>query len=148
MKWCLMSSDVGWHIRDKLRSMPKPAWFNKSLSPRKPEGLLGRTARTATSTLTQLLNYVCFVFCRCISSLIFRLIKKTCFDAPDDSRLFLVTACSQCLFSWSVWDGWNVTKFTKYKWSQKHLYKCIKWIFAFWVTGIPPKQKGQWNKST
>ena len=23
MKWCLMSSDVGWHIRDKLRPMPK-----------------------------------------------------------------------------------------------------------------------------
>ena len=23
MKWCLMSSDVRWHIRDKLRPMPK-----------------------------------------------------------------------------------------------------------------------------
>ena len=23
MKWCLMSSDVGWHIRDKLWPMPK-----------------------------------------------------------------------------------------------------------------------------
>ena len=23
MKWCLMSSDVSWHIRDKLRPMPK-----------------------------------------------------------------------------------------------------------------------------
>ena len=23
MKWCLMFSDVGWHIRDKLRPVPK-----------------------------------------------------------------------------------------------------------------------------
>ena len=28
-------------------------WFNIALRPRKPEGSLGRTARTATSTLTQ-----------------------------------------------------------------------------------------------
>jgi len=28
MKWCLMSSDVGWHIRDKLRSMPKNGSVN------------------------------------------------------------------------------------------------------------------------
>ena len=57
MNWCLMSSDVSWHIRDKLWPMPKHG-FNKSLRPRKPEGSLGRTAMTATSTLTQLLNYV------------------------------------------------------------------------------------------
>ena len=30
---------------------------NNSLRPRKPEGLLGRTAQDVTSTLTQLLNY-------------------------------------------------------------------------------------------
>ena len=40
MSWCLMSSDVSWHIRDKLWPMP-----NKSLRPRKPEGSLGRTAQ-------------------------------------------------------------------------------------------------------
>ena len=28
MKWCLMSSDVGWHIRDKLRPMPKHGSIN------------------------------------------------------------------------------------------------------------------------
>ena len=33
------------------------AWFNIALRPRKPEGSLGRQPRTATSTLTQLLNY-------------------------------------------------------------------------------------------
>ena len=33
------------------------AWFNIALRPRKPEGSLGQP-RTATSTLTQLLNYV------------------------------------------------------------------------------------------
>ena len=33
------------------------ARFNKSLHPQKPEGSLGRTAQTSTSTLTQLLNY-------------------------------------------------------------------------------------------
>ena len=43
MKWCLMSSDVGWHIRDKQTNAE--AWFNKSLRPRKPEGSLGRTAQ-------------------------------------------------------------------------------------------------------
>ena len=28
MKWCLMSSDVGWHIGDKLRPMPKHGSIN------------------------------------------------------------------------------------------------------------------------
>ena len=28
MKWCLMSSDVGWHIRDKLKPMPKHGSIN------------------------------------------------------------------------------------------------------------------------
>ena len=28
MKWCLMSSDVRWHIRDKLRPMPKHGSIN------------------------------------------------------------------------------------------------------------------------
>ena len=44
MKWCLMSSDASWHIRDKLWPMPKHG-FNHSLRPRKPEGSLGRTAQ-------------------------------------------------------------------------------------------------------
>ena len=48
MSWCLMSSDVIWHIRDKLWPMPKPSGFNNSLRPRKPEGSLGRTARART----------------------------------------------------------------------------------------------------
>ena len=39
------------------------ARFNKSFRPRKPEGSLGRTARTATSTLTQLLNSVFYSIC-------------------------------------------------------------------------------------
>ena len=43
MKWCLMSSDVSWHIRDKLWPMPKHGSIN--LRPRKPEGSLGRTAQ-------------------------------------------------------------------------------------------------------
>ena len=38
VKCCLMSSDVSWHIRDKLWPMPKHG-------PRKPEGSLGRTAQ-------------------------------------------------------------------------------------------------------
>ena len=46
MKWCLMSSDVSWHIRDKLTVVTNTeAWFNNSLRPRKPEGSLGRTAQ-------------------------------------------------------------------------------------------------------
>jgi len=44
MKWCLMSSDVSWHIRDKLWPMPKHG-STKPLRPRKPEGSLGRTAQ-------------------------------------------------------------------------------------------------------
>ena len=42
-----MSSDVSWHIRDKLRPVPKhvDVWFNIALRPRKPEGSLGRTAQ-------------------------------------------------------------------------------------------------------
>ena len=37
--WCLMSSDVGWHIRDNAW-----AWFNITLRPWKPYGSLGRAA--------------------------------------------------------------------------------------------------------
>ena len=40
----LMSSDVGWHIRDKLRPVPKHGSII-ALRPRKPEGSLGRTAQ-------------------------------------------------------------------------------------------------------
>ena len=45
MSWCLMSSDVSWHIRDKLLPMHKTARFNKSLRSRKPERSLERTAQ-------------------------------------------------------------------------------------------------------
>ena len=41
MSWCLMSSDVMRHIRDKLW-LNAEARFSKSLRPRKPEGSLGR----------------------------------------------------------------------------------------------------------
>ena len=44
MSWCLMSSDVSWHIRDKFVTNAE-ARFNNSLRPRKPEGSLGRTAQ-------------------------------------------------------------------------------------------------------
>ena len=44
MSRCLMSSDVSWHIRDKLWPMPKHGSII-SLRPRKPEGSLGRTAQ-------------------------------------------------------------------------------------------------------
>ena len=42
---CLMSSDVSWHIRDKLRPTAAEAWFSIALRPRKPEGSLGRIAQ-------------------------------------------------------------------------------------------------------
>ena len=46
MNWCLMSSDVMRHIRDKLWPISAEARCNKSLRPRKPEGSrLGRTAQ-------------------------------------------------------------------------------------------------------
>ena len=44
MKWCLMSSDVGWHIRDQLRPMPKHGSIYLYVHG-KPEGSLGRTAQ-------------------------------------------------------------------------------------------------------
>ena len=40
--WRLMSLDVGWHIRDKLRPMPM---VNIALRPRKPDASLGWTAQ-------------------------------------------------------------------------------------------------------
>ena len=44
VKWCLMSSDVSWHIRDKLWPMPKHGSINLYVHG-KPEGSLGRTAQ-------------------------------------------------------------------------------------------------------
>ena len=59
MKWCLMSSDVSWHIRDKLWPMPKHASI--ILYPASTETRrfvrTDSSVRTATSTHTQLLNY-------------------------------------------------------------------------------------------
>ena len=63
MSWWLMSSDVIGHIvRDKLWPMPKPAGFNNSLRPQKPEGSLGTDSpgqdwRPPRLSGTQLLNY-------------------------------------------------------------------------------------------
>ena len=44
MKFCLMSSDVSWHIRGQVRTNAE-ARCNNSLRPGKPEGSLGRTAQ-------------------------------------------------------------------------------------------------------
>ena len=56
MQWCLMSSDVSWHIRNKLWPMPKHgsmiAYVHGNQKAR-----YDRQLRTATSTFTQLLNY-------------------------------------------------------------------------------------------
>ena len=55
-KCCLMSSDVSWHIRDKLWPMPKHG--STILYVRGNQKVRSdRWPRTATSTLTQLLNY-------------------------------------------------------------------------------------------
>ena len=53
---CLMSSDVNWHIRDKLWPMPKHGSINLYVHGNQKARKDGQP-RTATSTLTQLLNY-------------------------------------------------------------------------------------------
>ena len=50
MKWCLMSSDVGWHIREVVTNAE--AWFNNSLRPWKPEGSSGQPLRLSHSSWT------------------------------------------------------------------------------------------------
>jgi len=55
MKCCLVSSDVRWHIRDKLWPVPKHGSVNLYV-----HGNQNRQPRTSTLTLTQLLNYVLF----------------------------------------------------------------------------------------
>ena len=57
MKWCLMSSGVGWHLRDKLRPMPKHGSINLYIHGSQKAHKDGQP-RMATSTLTQLLTYV------------------------------------------------------------------------------------------
>ena len=56
MSWCLMSSDVTWHIRDKLWPMPKHGSIILYIQGNQKARYDGQP-RTATSTLTQLLNY-------------------------------------------------------------------------------------------
>ena len=56
MKCCLMSSDVSWHIRDKLWPMPKHGAIIIYVHGNQKARQDGQP-RTATSTLTQLLNY-------------------------------------------------------------------------------------------
>ena len=56
MNWCLMSSDVMRHIRDKLWPMPKHGAINLYVHGNQKARLDGQP-RTSTSTLTQLLNY-------------------------------------------------------------------------------------------
>jgi len=66
VKWCLMSSDVSWHIRDKLQPMLKYSsiilYVHGNQKARKD-----RQPRMATSTLTQLLNCNDLVSC-CFTS--------------------------------------------------------------------------------
>ena len=50
MKWCLMSSDVSWHIREVVTNAE--AWFNNSLCPWKPEGSSGQPLRLSHSSWT------------------------------------------------------------------------------------------------
>ena len=58
VKCCLMSSDISWHIiRDKLWPMPKHGSINLYVHGNQKARWDGQP-RTATSTLTQLLNYV------------------------------------------------------------------------------------------
>ena len=45
MSWCLMSSDVSWHIRDKLWPMPKHGSIILYVHGNRAEGSLGRTAQ-------------------------------------------------------------------------------------------------------
>ena len=59
MSWCLMSSDVIWHIRDKLWPMPKHGSIILYVHGNQKAHLDGQP-RTSTSTLTQLLNYDLF----------------------------------------------------------------------------------------
>ena len=54
MMMMIMSSDVSWHIRDKLWPMPKHGSVILSLRPRKPEGSLGRPPRLSHSSWTML----------------------------------------------------------------------------------------------
>ena len=51
MKWCLISSDISWHIRDKLWPMPK---HSIQLYVHGNQKARHGQLRTATSTLTQL----------------------------------------------------------------------------------------------
>ena len=51
-KWCLMSSDVGWHIRDKLRPVPKHGSINLYVHRSHWEGSSGRTPRLSHSSWT------------------------------------------------------------------------------------------------
>ena len=56
MSWCLMSSDVIWHIRDKLWPMPKHGSIILYVHGNQKSRQYGQP-RMSTSTLTQLLNY-------------------------------------------------------------------------------------------
>ena len=56
MNWCLMSSDVMRHIKDKLWPMPKHGAINLYVHGNQKARWDGQP-RTSTSTLTQLLNY-------------------------------------------------------------------------------------------
>ena len=55
--WCLMSLDVGWHVRDKLRPVCEQGSIVLYVHGNQKARQDGQP-RTATSTLTQLLNYV------------------------------------------------------------------------------------------
>ena len=67
MSWCLMSSDVIWHIRDKLWPMPKHGSVILYVS-RKPEGSLGRTAQDVhlDSHTAPELWFMCVCVCVCV----------------------------------------------------------------------------------
>ena len=63
MKWCLMSSDVSWHIRDKLWPMPKHGSIILYVHGNQ-KARYGGQPRTATSTLTDTAPKLCVSRCR------------------------------------------------------------------------------------
>ena len=75
---CLMSSDVSWHIRDKLWPMP----------------------RTSTSTLTQLPNYGCFW--KQLGPFVVRALNKTFEDGEHPSYISKPPSAHPTPSPWSL----------------------------------------------
>ena len=117
MNWCLMSSDVSWHIRNKLWPIPKDGSINFFVHGNQKARQDGQP-RTSTSTLTQLLNY---------DETSWGTVAKLSGRLPQWKYTATQSVSSRLTRDWLTWN-WSSQSELRGKMYAKYLIFLPKWL--------------------